>query len=97
MRSLGKNRYNLNGDKNGYWEEYYDNGNLWYKGSYVNGSPDGYWEFYWYDGNLSSKGSYVNGNRTGYWEFHSDGKLERKGYYEDGYLVDEPLNELLVI
>ena len=36
--------YNENGKPHGYWEDYYDNGNLFYKGNYVDGKPHGYWE-----------------------------------------------------
>ena len=37
MRSLGKNRLDGSGRKQGYWEFYYSNGNLICKGLYNNG------------------------------------------------------------
>lgn len=42
--------------RHGYWEGYYANGALWYKGTFHNGWLIGYWE--WYnrdDGILSYK------------------------------------------
>jgi antitoxin component YwqK of YwqJK toxin-antitoxin module len=56
------NQYNVNtGEKDGYWEEYFDNGQLMYKGSFINGLRDGIWEWYWSNGQLMSKGSYKDG------------------------------------
>jgi hypothetical protein len=31
------NQYNEQGKQHGYWEKYYDNGQLWYKGHDLNG------------------------------------------------------------
>ena len=62
------NQYNTNGKKHGYWEEYYSNGNLHYKGNYTNGKIHGYWEQYYYNGKLYYKGNFVNGKRHGYFE-----------------------------
>jgi antitoxin component YwqK of YwqJK toxin-antitoxin module len=47
MKSVLKNRINRKGLKKGYWEEYWDNGQLRVKGSYENGKRDGYWECYY--------------------------------------------------
>jgi antitoxin component YwqK of YwqJK toxin-antitoxin module len=81
MRSLGKNRKDRNGLKQGLWEEYWDNGNLQSKGSYVNGLKEGYWEYY-EDGNLISKGLYKEGNKEGIWEYYNkDGSLDCKILY----------------
>ena len=38
---------NKDGEPNGYWEWYWYDGTLWYKGNYINGKRDGYWV--WYD------------------------------------------------
>jgi antitoxin component YwqK of YwqJK toxin-antitoxin module len=89
MRSLKKkNRRDRNGLKVGYWEDYHDNGKLWYKGSYKDGERDGYWIFYYYfSGDLHSKGNYVNGIKEGEWEYYyeKDGSLCSKGNYVNGY------------
>jgi antitoxin component YwqK of YwqJK toxin-antitoxin module len=50
---------NENGIKHGYWEDYWDNGNLWYKGNYVDGNRHGYWEVYNYNGNLNQIRYYI--------------------------------------
>ena len=60
------NLYNEKGEKHGYWEDYYDNGQLAYKGNYVNGEPHGYWEVYYENGKLHYKGYYDMGKRVGY-------------------------------
>ena len=84
-----------NGYPHGYWEDYWDNGQLMYKGNYVNGKQHGYWEYYWDNGKLDSKGNYVNGKQHGYWEsYWYGGKLYSKGYYDMdkqvNYNPDEP-------
>ncbi len=43
------NGLNDKGQRHGYWEDYYLNGNLLSKGNFINGKRDGYWE--WYDPN----------------------------------------------
>ena len=58
MRSLGKNRIDKNGLKQGYWEYYYENGNIMSKGSFKDDKPEGMWEDYYINGNLECKGSY---------------------------------------
>ncbi len=51
--------YNEKGERHGYWEKYYLNGNLWYKGNYVNGNRHGYWEWYHDNGKLKDKIYYI--------------------------------------
>jgi antitoxin component YwqK of YwqJK toxin-antitoxin module len=79
------NLYNDKGERHGYWENNYPNGQLWSKGNFVDGNRHGYWEVYWDNGNLFYKGNFVNGKRDGYWEaYYSNGKLDFKGYYVNG-------------
>ena len=66
-----------NGRMDGYWEIYYENGQLMYKGNLKNDKEEGYWENYWYNGQLASKGDYKNGKKEGYWEY----------YWEDGLMI----------
>ena len=56
------NLYNEKGEKHGYWEYYFDNGQLHYKGSYSNGKQHGYWETYFGNGQLHYKKTFDNGN-----------------------------------
>lgn len=54
------NQVNIEGERDGYWEECYSNGKLDSKGNYVKGKQEGYWE--WYTNvKLSSKGNYSEG------------------------------------
>jgi antitoxin component YwqK of YwqJK toxin-antitoxin module len=89
------NQYDIDGNKTGYWEEYHDNGNLWYKGSYKDGEMDGYWVWYHSNGKLDSKGNYVDGERDGIWtDYHDNGQLDSIGSYINGKLIKElPLTE----
>lgn len=89
MRSIGKNRKDRNGLKQGLWEEYWDNGNLQSKGSYVNGLKEGYWEYY-EDGNLISKGSYKNDLADGIWEYYyTNGRLKFGILYNNGVKIKD--------
>jgi antitoxin component YwqK of YwqJK toxin-antitoxin module len=53
------NNLNDKGLRHGYWEQYYPNGNLWYKGNYVNGERDGYRVYYYTNGDLCYKKFYL--------------------------------------
>ena len=50
-----------NGEKEGPWVEYQDNGQLSYKGTYKVGKEDGPWVHYYPNGQLSDKGTYKDG------------------------------------
>jgi antitoxin component YwqK of YwqJK toxin-antitoxin module len=76
------NQYDLDGIKQGYWEDYYLNGVLSYKGSFINGKKDGVWEEYWRNGKLYSKGLYGNDLMNGMWEYYDiNGNLLKKELY----------------
>jgi antitoxin component YwqK of YwqJK toxin-antitoxin module len=93
MKKQDIKSYNDKGHRHGYWEEYYRNGRLFFKGNYVSGVEDGYWQVYHTNGQLRFKGKYVNGNRHGHFEsYHSNGKLIYKGYYDMGLEVDYVVN-----
>ena len=53
------NLYNDKGKRHGYWEYYYSDGQLAYKGNYVNGKNHGYWESYYSNGKLMYKIYYI--------------------------------------
>lgn len=55
--------FNENGEFHGYWEVYWDNGNLFYKGIYIHGERHGYWELYYDNGELWYKGNYYMGKK----------------------------------
>ena len=79
MNSTDITPRNDKGERHGYWELYYSNGQLMYKGNYVDGKQHGYWEYYHSNGQLWAKGNYVNGNEHGYWEdYYRNGQLKKK-------------------
>ena len=58
------NLYNDKGQKHGYWETYWGNGQLRYKGSFLNGKMHGDWESYFSNGQLDCKKTYDNGEEV---------------------------------
>jgi antitoxin component YwqK of YwqJK toxin-antitoxin module len=73
---------NEKGEPHGYWEEYFPNGQLMFKGNFVDGKQHGYLERYYTNGQLCYKGNYVNGERHGYWAwYHNSGQLELIIYF----------------
>jgi len=59
---------NANGERHGDWIVYWDNGELFYKGSFINNKRHGDWIDYYHNGQLDYKGSYINGKRVGMWK-----------------------------
>lgn len=59
--------YNNNGQADGYWKQYYSNGQLAFKGNFVDGKRHGYWEAYYEDGTLAFKGYFKNAKQIGLW------------------------------
>jgi antitoxin component YwqK of YwqJK toxin-antitoxin module len=49
------NQFNDKGQKHGYWEDYWSNGSLFYKGNFINGERSGHWELYNENGVLDVK------------------------------------------
>jgi hypothetical protein len=89
------NQYDGEGRKQGYWEEYYNNGALDRKGNYINGEKEGYWEFYYKNGFPECKGVYKDHKGNGIWRFYDKKNgLIRKDIYINGEKVKElPINE----
>ena len=78
------NQYDMEGRKQGYWEQYFNNGKLESKGTYKNDNEEGMWEWYYENGELGSVGLCINDKRNGIWRFYREnGKLDVKGSYED--------------
>jgi len=77
------NNLNDKGERHGYWEFYYPNGNISRKGYFVNDKFHGYWEDYFQNGRLYWKGQIINEKRVGYWEWYSSrhDNLEEKEFY----------------
>ena len=56
-----------NGNKEGPWVSYWDNGQLQAKGSFKNGKQEGPWVSYLYNGQCLEEGDYKNGKKEGTW------------------------------
>jgi antitoxin component YwqK of YwqJK toxin-antitoxin module len=49
------NQFNDKRQYHGYWEQYYPDGKLSYKGNFINDEYIGYWEWYEKNGSLINK------------------------------------------
>jgi antitoxin component YwqK of YwqJK toxin-antitoxin module len=65
------NQRNENNERHGYWEHYYSDGTLMFKGYYINGKANGYWKEYHRNGTLWYKRNYLNGREIGFWMYNN--------------------------
>jgi len=67
-------------------EEFYENGQLWFKGKFVDGKrEDGIKEHFHENGNLSRRTTYRDGKPNGPTEmFYPNGEFMKKGNFVDG-------------
>ena len=74
-----------NGNQEGQWVRYHENGQLFYKVEYKNGEREGPWVVYHKNGQLEIEGNYRNGKLEGPWVgYHKNGQLSFKGEYKNG-------------
>ena len=81
-----------NGDLEGLWIGYHDNGKLSWKGDYKNGKKHGSWIDYYKSGQLRKKGNYKNDEREGSWVWYSqDGTIYKvmTGTYKNGKKISD--------
>lgn len=78
------------GNKEGLWMWYHQNGELWSKGNFKDGMFIGnLYESYYDNGQLMSKENYKDGKRDGLYEsFQRNGQLETKSCYVNGEETD---------
>jgi antitoxin component YwqK of YwqJK toxin-antitoxin module len=77
---LAKGELNEDGQRIGYWEEYYFDGKIKAKGKYKNGIKVGEWNHYYDNGEQEQLGKYnKDGKPTGLWVW----------YYENGNILRE--------
>jgi antitoxin component YwqK of YwqJK toxin-antitoxin module len=74
------NQKDENGNRTGLWKWYYDNGELWYEGSFFNGNRDGLWKHYRKNGKLYHEVVYVNAIGFGK-DYNETGELIGMFYY----------------
>jgi|688.fasta_scaffold963726_1 antitoxin component YwqK of YwqJK toxin-antitoxin module len=84
------NLYNELGEKHGYWEEYFYDGQICSKGNFVNGRKNGYWEYHSSNGQLSRKGNWVNG------KFHEEKPVTELTMDEIAKKFGIPVNQLKI-
>ena len=73
--------YNEIGLKEGPFEERWNNGSLWFKGTYVNGRRHGLYVIYYSNGNIDSRYMYKQGKIKGFAEeYLYDSKLKIRTY-----------------
>ena len=80
------------GKREGSWEYYHKNGQLWMKGNYKNNKAYGIWEEYYDSGQLNNKGNFTNQKKDGFWEwFNTDGTVRDTltGTYKNGLKVSD--------
>ena len=76
-KDIQKTNNYKDGNKDGYWESFHDNGKLSEKGNYKDGLRVGIWESYHDNGQLWVRGKYTkDGTRDASWEyFDKNGKI----------------------
>ncbi len=75
-----------NGQKNGAYEEYYENGHLAVRCAFKNGKLEGAYESFYPDGHLEKKCAFKNGEMNGAYEDYNPltKRLLEKGIYKSG-------------
>ena len=74
-----------NGEKDGPWVEYHDNGQLSWKATYKNGKLDGPSVSSHDNGQVFRERNYKNGKLDGPWvRYHDNGQLRWEGTVKDG-------------
>ena len=81
-----------NGQLDGLWITYHDNGQLWFKGMYKNGCKDGLFKEFDENGKLWSKGVRKNCGRQGYWVYYGENGIVDTfytGVYKDDIKISD--------
>src|ERR1039457_5726190 len=58
------------GNPEGPYKEYYENGKLEAEGTIIDGRKEGMWNFYSEDGGLQAKGEFNRGFKNGKWQYN---------------------------
>ena len=87
---IGEGVVTEKGERDGFWKEYYDSGQLRAEGNYDKDNKTGRWKFYFLNGETEQEGVYRNGKPDGPWRWYYDtGALLREEYYFNGLLDGE--------
>jgi len=80
--SLSQNNFNQNGEKEGSWVGYHENGNIKYEGQFMKDKEVGIFNYYDYSGNLLIKLNYVDpGVMSEVEVYYANGLIKSTGYY----------------
>lgn len=75
----------MDGNRNGTWKEFFDDGTVSASGQYSANRRSGRWEFYNEEGQVIQTGQYSNGRTHGLWRwYYDDGSLLREEEYYQG-------------
>jgi len=91
------------GNRDGPWKEYYEEGGLRSTGTYDKGIRIGEWKFYYPDGKVEQQGKYnKKGKADGIWTwYYPDGTLQREQSFiaglEDGEYIENDENGKLMV
>jgi antitoxin component YwqK of YwqJK toxin-antitoxin module len=61
-----------NGKREGLWQAWYENGNLWSEAEYRNGINHGKTITYFENGKIRYEGKFEEGNKIGVWKYYDD-------------------------
>jgi antitoxin component YwqK of YwqJK toxin-antitoxin module len=87
---------NKNGEKDGFYTEWWSRRHNRSKGTYKNGKHDGKWTHWYENGQKEREGTYKDGKKDGLWtKWDWFGHKEREGTYKDG-VKDGKYTELYV-
>ena len=82
--------YYLNGRKEGVWVDFFDDGKIFHKRSFMTDTLDGPWEEFYTNGAKYLEGSYVKGQREGDWNlYYPDSTINHYSRYKNGVSVKE--------
>lgn len=93
-RIIGEGIIDENGERQGPWKEFYENGKLLGEGTYVNNQRSGDWTFYYLNGSKEQVGRYNQaGKPDGVWKwYYESGQLKKEEVMRnglpDGYLKE---------
>jgi uncharacterized protein len=89
----GEGLYDDDGNRQGEWKEYFENGKVKASGKYKDNRREGAWKYFFENGTVEQKGQYKNGKEDGIWTwYYPNGTLLREDEYvngkEDGILTE---------
>jgi antitoxin component YwqK of YwqJK toxin-antitoxin module len=83
----------LDGQRDGQWVFWFENGNKWSEGHFLKGVRSGMARVYHENGELFYTGSYIDGKKDGKWCFYDkDGKLSNEIMFDKGIFLNQSAN-----